>query len=185
MHAADCSRLENCESEYAMAGFPGCIGSTDATHIPLDKVTVSIRQAHIGYKLGSESTTRTYNLTLNRCRQILHSTTGHPGRWNDKTLVRFDSFMAELRNGAFDDMMDFTVKRQKKVDTALNLKDSSGICENEYELHYCLRISKQCPTRYLFCGPIHRLLRQNPLLNRAVADVDQELLVAMQIVRNG
>ena len=126
--------MKNCESEYAMAGFSGCIGSPDATHIPLDKVTALIRQAHIGYKLGSKSTARTYKLTVNHCRQILHSTTGHPpGRWNGKTLVRFDSFMAELRNGAFDDMMDFTVKRQKKVDTALNLEDS-GICENEYEL---------------------------------------------------
>jgi hypothetical protein len=78
-----------------MAGFPGCIGSTDATHIPLDKVTAS------------------YNLTVNHRRQILHTTTGHPGRWNDKTLVQFDSFMADLRDGAFDEMMEFTLKRKK------------------------------------------------------------------------
>ena len=55
-----------------MAGFPGCIGSTDETHIPLvdNKVTASSRQAHIGYKLGSDATTRTYNLTINHRRQI-------------------------------------------------------------------------------------------------------------------
>ena len=126
--------LRNCESEeYAMAGFPGCIGSADATHIPLDKVTALICQAHIGYKLGSDATTRTYNLTVNHQRQILHSTTDHPGRWNNKTVVRFDSFMAELRNGAFDDIMEFTLKREITVDTALNLEDS-GVCEKEYEL---------------------------------------------------
>lgn len=86
--------LQNCVSENAFAGFPGCIGSTNATHIPLDKVTAAIRQAHIGYKMGSDATTRTYNLTVNHRRQILNSTTGHPGRWNDKAVVRFDSFRA-------------------------------------------------------------------------------------------
>jgi hypothetical protein len=30
--------LQECEHEYRIAGFPGCIGSTDATHIPLEKL---------------------------------------------------------------------------------------------------------------------------------------------------
>jgi hypothetical protein len=110
--------LRNCESEYAVAGFPGFIGSTDATHIPLDKVTAPFRQAHIGYKSGSETTTRTYNLTVNHRHQILHTTSGHPGRWNDKTLIRFDTFMADLRDGAFDEMMDFTLQRTETNNTA-------------------------------------------------------------------
>ena len=29
--------LRDCEQEYNLAGFPGCIGSTDATHIPLEE----------------------------------------------------------------------------------------------------------------------------------------------------
>ncbi|KAI2490256.1 Plant transposon protein [Fragilaria crotonensis] len=50
--------LRDCEQEYNIAGFPpGCIGSTDATHIPLEKVCVSLRQAHLGFK--SKSTMRT------------------------------------------------------------------------------------------------------------------------------
>ena len=110
--------LRNCESEYAVAGFPGCIDSIDATHIPLDKVTASFRQAHIGYKSGSETTTRTYNLTVNHRHQILHTMSGHPGRWNDKTLIRFDPFMVELCDGAFDEMMDFTLQRTKTNNTA-------------------------------------------------------------------
>jgi hypothetical protein len=83
--------LKECEMAYKMAGFPGCIGSTDATHIPLERVAYVDRQNHLGFK--SSTTTRTYNLTVNHKRQILHSTTGHPGRWNDKTLVRFDHYM--------------------------------------------------------------------------------------------
>ena len=117
--------LRSCESEYAMAGFPGCIGSTDATHIQLDKVTASFRQAHIGYKSGSEGTTRTYNLTVNHRRQILHTTTGHPGRWNDKTLIRFDTFMTDLRDGAFDEVMDFTLQRTKRNDNTATVAAAS------------------------------------------------------------
>jgi hypothetical protein len=56
------------------------------------------------------STARAYNLTVNHRLQILHSTTGHPGRWNDKALIRFDSFMSELWNGAFDSTMSFELK---------------------------------------------------------------------------
>jgi hypothetical protein len=109
-----------------MAGVLGCIGSTNVTHIPLDKVTAAICQAHIGYKMGSDATTRTYNMTVNHCRQILYPTSGHPGRWKDKTLIRFDSFTADLRDGAFNDMIDFKLKR-KQTDTAVNVQE----CEND------------------------------------------------------
>jgi hypothetical protein len=98
-----------CEKEYREAGFPGCVGSTDATHIPLERVSYAIRQGHLGYKMSS--TSRTYNLTVNHRRQILHSTTGHPGRWNDKTLIRFDSFMSDLHNGELNSEMTFELRK--------------------------------------------------------------------------
>jgi hypothetical protein len=105
--------LRACEKEYRDAGFPGCIGSTDATHIPLERVSCGIRQGHLGYKMSC--TARTYNLTVNHRRQILHSTTGHPGRWNDKTLIRFDSFMTELQKGALNSTMSFELRKQHSV----------------------------------------------------------------------
>lgn len=97
--------LRECEMAYRIAGFPGCIGSTDATHIILERVAYIDRQDHLGFK--SKQTTRTYNMTVNHKRQILHCTTGHPGRWNDKTLIRFDDFVDELRNGTTTDKMTF------------------------------------------------------------------------------
>lgn len=130
--------LRDCEKEYNVAGFPGCIGSTDATHIPLEKVCVSLRQAHLGFK--GTNTMRTYNLTCNHRRKILHTTTGHPGRWNDKTLVRFDSFMSELRDGALNDKMDFEVRTRLGMssedtgqqDRTLKLKGAYVIVDNGY-----------------------------------------------------
>jgi DDE superfamily endonuclease len=128
--------LRDCEAEYEIAGFPGCIGSTDATHIPLEKVCVSLRQAHLGFK--SKSTMRTYNLTCNHRRQILHTTAGHPGRWNDKTLIRFDDFMLDLRNGSVNDMIDFELRTGQGITDAdggertIKMKGAYVIVDNGY-----------------------------------------------------
>ena len=86
--------LRDCEASYRSAGFLACIGGSNATHIPLETVSFGLRQAHLGYKMSV--TTLSYNLTVNHCQKILHITTGHPGCWNDKTLVRFDGFMQQL-----------------------------------------------------------------------------------------
>ena len=120
--------LRDCEAEYRSAGFPGCIGSTDATHIPLEKVSFGLRQAHLGYKMSG--TTRTYNLTVNHRRKILHSTTGHPGRWNDKTLVRFDGFMRQIREGQFNSTMSFVLSDEHGRD--VTLKGAYVIVDNGY-----------------------------------------------------
>ena len=120
--------LWECEHAYRIAGFPGCIGSTDATHIPLDKVAFSLRQAHLGFKMSC--TTRTYNLTVNHKRWILNSTTGHPGRWNDKTLVRFNACVFQLQHGEFDDKMTFELKT--KQGSSINLKGAYVIVDNGY-----------------------------------------------------
>jgi hypothetical protein len=83
--------------EYQLAGFPGAVGSTDATHIMLEKVQYRFRQAHLGFKMTH--TARTYNITVNHRRRILSTTRGHPARWNDKTLALFDDFMQMLHEG--------------------------------------------------------------------------------------
>lgn len=90
--------------EYCKAGLPGCIGSTDATHIPLERVEYRLRQNHLGFKMSH--TARTYNITVNHRRRILSSTTGHPARWNNKTLILFDDFVVGLHEGR--NLDDFT-----------------------------------------------------------------------------
>lgn len=81
-----------------MVGVPGDIGSTDATHIMLERVHYCLRQTHIRFKMMHMA--RTYNIMVNHRRQILATTAGHPARWkNDKTLALFDSFMTELKDG--------------------------------------------------------------------------------------
>jgi hypothetical protein len=121
--------IRECEHAYRIAGFPGCIGSTDATHIPLEKVSFKIRQSHLGFKMAA--TTRTYNLTVNHKRQILYTTTGHPGRWNDKTLARFDHFLDELRKGSFDEKITFDLLDKSGTKT-IGMKGAYVIVDNGY-----------------------------------------------------
>jgi hypothetical protein len=94
---ANKDEIEKNSREYAMAGLPGCLGSQDATHIGMRRCQYRLRQYHNSYKLPMP--TRTYNLTVNHRRRILSSTRGHPGRWNDKTLVLYDSLSTDLRDG--------------------------------------------------------------------------------------
>jgi hypothetical protein len=57
------------------------------------------RNNHLGGK--QHLTTRTFNLTVNHHRRILSTTAGYPGRWNDKTLVLFDTFVRAIYEGLY------------------------------------------------------------------------------------
>ena len=74
--------------EYETAGFHSAVGSIDACHIVIEKYAYRLKQNHMEGK--SKQTYRSYNLTCNHCRQIKHTTPGHPARWNDKTIVLYD-----------------------------------------------------------------------------------------------
>ena len=83
--------------EYQIAGLCGAIGSMDSCHVIMEKCSHRLKQNHFGGK--SKQTCRSFNLTCNHRRKILHTTSGHPARWNDKTIVLFDDFATDLRNG--------------------------------------------------------------------------------------
>jgi hypothetical protein len=82
--------------EFKEAGFPGCVGSSDATHITTDRREHNLKNNHLGLGPKSSLTARSYNICVNHCRRILHSTLGGPARWNDQTMVRFDRFITQI-----------------------------------------------------------------------------------------
>lgn len=90
---------------FSMAGFPGCVGSMDATHISLERVPFRLRQPHLAMKMST--TARSYNIIVNHRRQILSTTRGHPATWNDKTLVMFDDFVTGLNTGRYLSNFEF------------------------------------------------------------------------------
>ena len=54
--------------------------------------------------------TCTFNLTCNHRRHILHTTRGGPGHWNNRTMVRFDTFLTSVQYGSILDDNDFGVR---------------------------------------------------------------------------
>jgi hypothetical protein len=102
-------------AEFVEAGFDGCIGSADVTHIVLEKCHSRLKNQHLGGK--SSLTTRAYQIVVNHRRQILASTVGYPGRWNHKTIVRFDGFVTDVQRGNYLDDNEFELldKEGEKV----------------------------------------------------------------------
>jgi hypothetical protein len=91
--------LEIYTKEFALAGFNGCIRSTDATHVAIEKCAYRLHNNHLGSK--QHLTNGTFNLTINHHHHILSTTIGMPGRWNDKTVELFDEFVSGVYEGEF------------------------------------------------------------------------------------
>ncbi len=91
--------------EFNLAGFPGCVGLCDCTHIVTERCEYNLKNNHLGAK--SFLTTRTFNLTCNHHRRILHTTNGGPGRWNDQSMVRLDTFVPGICDGTVLNGVDF------------------------------------------------------------------------------
>ncbi len=91
------AEIEDSQAEFEEAGFDGCIGSCDATHVIMERCPGKLKNQHIGGKLSQ--TARAYQITVNHRRRILSSTIGLPGKWNDKTVIRFDTFLTSIHRG--------------------------------------------------------------------------------------
>ncbi len=99
--------------EYSMSGFPGCVGSSNCTHIVTDWCECNLKNNHLGAKNGL--TTRTFNLTCNHHCRILHSTHGGLGRWNNQTMVWLDLFVSGIRDGSMLDNVSFELLAHDKL----------------------------------------------------------------------
>jgi hypothetical protein len=118
--------------EYTQAGFPGCVGSSDCTHIVTNCCQYNLKNNHIGAK--SSQTIRTFNLTCNHWRQILHTTNGGPGRWNDQSMVRLNDFVSGIRDGNILDNVTFELFAHNKDGKVKKLHFSGAylIVDNGY-----------------------------------------------------
>jgi len=85
------------QAEFATGCLPGAGFSADGTNVLLWRCTHNLKQAHIGFKDSHPA--RTYDLTCNHRRRILHTTQGCPERWNDKSLAIHDEFMCGVHEG--------------------------------------------------------------------------------------
>ncbi len=107
------SEAQSDMQEYSKAGFPGCIGLSDCTHIVTDQCEYHLKNNHLGAKISL--TTRTFNLTCNHHCRILHSTHRRLGKWNNQTMVWGDLFVSGIRDGSILDKVDFELLTHDKV----------------------------------------------------------------------
>jgi len=121
--------------EFNSAGFTGCCGSTDAVNIVCDKLSWKYRQQHLGYK--QSLTARSFNVTVNHRRKILHVTSGFPARWNDKTIVKFDQLINNIKNDKLCEKMIFKLFEKMDDGTIVEVSYAGAwlICDNGY-LHW-------------------------------------------------
>lgn len=123
---------------YARKGFHGAVGSMDGTHIASKRISNAMKQLHTGYKLKHPS--RGYNMTVNNQRQILHTTTGAPARWNDITLSEQDVFYTRVKSGEIGSDIEFELFYFDDVKRQVSKQKYSGvwfIVDNGYKKNSC------------------------------------------------
>lgn len=134
--------------EMEQAGFSGCIASTDATHVCMLRCPSSRANENKGHKESLPA--RSYNISVNHRRQILHTTTGHPSRWNDKTLATFDKFLMSVKRGSILSTMKFSLY-DKDIDGSVIKVQYNGcwiLCDNGYQNWSCLMAPLKDPVTF-------------------------------------
>ena len=115
----DTSSIENI---FKSAGLNGCHGSSDGTHIGLLSCPTWAFNNHKGFKLAIPS--RNYNATVTHWKQIIGTTFGHPGTWNDKTLILFDELIQSVHDGKLMVEKEFELLELDKYGTVCSIKYS-------------------------------------------------------------
>eukprot|EP00951_Prasinocladus_malaysianus_P026800 scaffold238804_cov24-Prasinocladus_malaysianus.AAC.1 len=89
--------LEELQRPFAEQGLPGCICSMDGVHIAWDNCPAP----DTGKAKGKEHyTTVVFNVCSSHTRRILHVSGPFYGTVNDKSMVRVDHFVDQVRTGA-------------------------------------------------------------------------------------
>ena len=80
---------------YARLGFPGAIGSVDCTHVRWFRCPALFQNTYSGKE---KKATVAYEVTVNHSGRCLHISAGHPGSRNDKTIVKTDELVMNLKD---------------------------------------------------------------------------------------
>ena len=153
------------ERLFNLAGFNGCIGSTDATHIGMLNCAAWAHILHKGFKLCIPS--RTYNMTVAHTRQILGSTCGHPATYNDKTLIMFDELVSNVNDGSVPDNFEFMLYEYDKNSEVVEVtyKGVWFIVDNGY-------LSWSCTVPPVKDGTSYKVIRFSEWLESMRKDVE-------------
>eukprot|EP00048_Salpingoeca_helianthica_P004626 m.79311 g.79311 ORF g.79311 m.79311 type:complete len:485 (+) comp13277_c0_seq2:185-1639(+) len=91
-------------AEFRQAGLPGCAGSMDCVHVLYDMAPAQHRHLYTGKE---KHPTIAFNVIVNHRREIMSVSNGFPGATNDKTIVRFDDTVTQIRTGNFFPSLEY------------------------------------------------------------------------------
>ena len=119
-------------AEFSEAGLDGAVGSTDCTNVVTEGCEFNLHNQHLNQK--SSHTSRTFSLTANHRKRILHLTRGGPSRWNDQMMVRFDEFVSGIWEGKVLKDVKFQLYERDIHGNVIAVQYSGGyvICDNGY-----------------------------------------------------
>jgi hypothetical protein len=132
--------IDSVTSLYAACGFPGCVGSTDCVHIRWDFCPSLWFSS---FKNGKNSyASIAYEMTVDHSKRFQASTIGHYGTTSDKTIVKFDGFVNEVRYGDMYTQAEF--KLQSTDNTWLKEKGLYLLVDGGYHKWRIM----QCPMKH-------------------------------------
>ena len=135
---------------YATAGFNGCLGSTDGSHVAMLNCPSWASIAHKGPKQSFPC--RTFNTTVGHTRQILGTTSGHPSTWNDKTVVLFDELLTKFKETKLSPDYQFKLLEYDNLKNVIEVIYHGAwfIVDNGYLNWSCTIPPMKNPTTYKF-----------------------------------
>ena len=106
VHIPQGNELRKTMRIYDSIGLTGCIGSMDGVHVIWDKCPTALSN----YCRGKEKvTTLVYNATVSHTGRIQACTKSFWGGRNDKTVVRYDKQIMDLKNKVTYDDVEFVL----------------------------------------------------------------------------
>jgi hypothetical protein len=146
--AASKADVAHFQNVFGLAGFDGAMGSSDGTNIGMLTCPNWAVIGHKGFKLAIPS--RNYNATVTHARQILGTTCGHPGTWNDKTVVLFDDLIKGVNEGKHYQDNEFSLFEKDENGDVVKIKYKGVwfIVDNGYLNWSCTVPPMKHPTSY-------------------------------------
>ena len=127
-------------AEFDTGGLTGAGFSCDATNVIMWRCEHNLKQANMGFK--NTHPARTYNVCFNHRRELLHSTKGHPSRWNDKSLAIFDEFLSGIHEDKIlqdvkFDLLEWRESNGEKTIARRPYAGAWGLVDNGYHRWAC------------------------------------------------
>ena len=101
-------------------------------------MSISLGIEHHWKYIGKEHyPTVAYEVAFTHSRKVISCSKGFPGSNNDKTIVRFDTFVTDIKENRMYEDVEFPVLNENGVEVML--KGLYLICDNGYHKWRCMQ----------------------------------------------